>query len=379
MRAMFAAVEEPERRSLLASLMADLGTDRAAGHDRAATAEQVDVLAKKLVAVEKQKAELEDAVRVARSDLLRRDKHWEAEQARGEELQKVVESQRTRIDAMQKELSLLETQLVARNNELHQAELKIEELTVTGQRADRSSVDQARLEELERGRVELAQEVERVRAQMDRLRQDKDAEIARLQEEHRGREAKTAEHGEDLMGKVWQRLAAAKPPLVEGHLQPNPQVAERLADSYIALVKLLWEFDKSMRLFLGRCAKDSPSLRVQWEAYDRKDDFHQFARKALAPTGGIPVGSLRSRLGLFYEFVYDATVASDAVLESVESALEDHLKEYCNSAGDPNRKIRDFVKTDEGPGKFAQQLRELRSSKIAEIFGRWQASKGSSS
>ena len=64
-------------------------------------------------------------------------------------------------------------------------------------------------------------------------------------------------------------------------------------------------------------------------------------------------------------------IGCDAAIESVASELESFTRrqEAFGMGSDPNRKIKEFIR-ESGPDLFLQHIRELRGSKIAEVFGR---------
>lgn len=365
LRAMLAGVDLPERQTLLRSLLADLG-----GGNGPAGADQVEGIKRKYQVLEKDKAGLEDALRLARADLARSQKLLEAEKSRGEELQSVVDDQRGRLSAIEKELGEREAQLTASRAEQHKTERLYEELLLKSQRMEVTAApDDSRVQRLEQSRVEQGKEIEGLRAQLEQLRKDKDAEIARIRAEAAKSSEQSADRGEVVLSSLWKRLAATKPPLVEGHVAPNSQAAERMVDSFIELVRFVDDFDKSMRVFLGRYTKYNPSVKLPWDAYAKGDDLVQFVQRTVAPVGGRPVGPLKMRLRLLYSWIYAAMVGCDSAVESIGSELQAHLMGPLGAGSDPNRKIRDFVKAD-GHLLFAQHIGELRSQRLAETYGR---------
>ena len=59
----------------------------------------------------------------------------------------------------------------------------------------------------------------------------------------------------------------------------------------------------------------------------------------------------------------------DSAIESVASELHSHLMGEVGAGSDANRKIRDYLR-DDGHELFLQHIKELRSQKLAEAFGR---------
>lgn len=362
LRGMLSSVAEAERRALIAALTAEF----AAGVPKSDAGE---ALARKLQQVEKERAEIQDELALARADLVRTQKQLEAEQSRAAELQRVAESSRSRGQASDKELAALEAKIVELNGALHQAEVKNEQLTLALQRAELHGGDTSKTDALQDRLIALQKNLEREQAEREQLRKDKDERIAQFEAQLKSALAQQGGGEEKALKALWERLGRSKPALVDGHLTPNVQSFERLVDAFQEFVRFVDDFDKGMGVFLGRYTKYHASVKVPWEAYTKSDDITTMVQRMLAPQGGRPVGPVKMRLRLLYSWVHAAMVGCDSALESLESELNAHLMGPLGAGGDANRKVRDYVKA-EGPELFAQHIRELRSMRLAETYGR---------
>jgi len=372
LRAALREVTEPERYRLLASLLSDLADQSGSGSNRQglASKDDLDALSRKAQALDEQRAGLEDALKTTRADLARADKQLEAEQTRAKELQGIIDDQRGRLESMPGQLADLEAELVAKNAELHKAQVKNDELTLRVQRAELVTQDQSKADALEQDKGRLSVEAEELKAQLEQLRLDKDGEIARVQEELRKSRADASQGGEALLADLWERLASADPPLTEGHVPPNVQAAERLVDAFLELMRFVDGIDKGMRPFLGRFTHDHPSVKVPWDAFARGDDLYAIARRTVAPKGGKPVGILKMRLRLLYSWIHAAMLGCDSAVESVASELHSHLREPETGEWDFFKStIREYDRAD-GPEKLQERIRKVCSEKLAEAFGR---------
>ncbi len=361
--------DEPHRYRLLASLLVQLADTGRDGGGTKAPADQLEAFAKKVQSLDHERATLDDSLKTTRADLDRSRKQLEAEQARAQELQELIDEQRARLQTMQNDASTMEAELVARNAELHKAEVKIDELTLTTQRAELATHDLSKVTAWEEDKRDLMTQIESLQEQKEQFRLEKEAEIEKLKEDLRGSSTSAAEGGEAALAGLWERLAAANPPLAEGHVAPTLQSAQRLVDGFIELVRFVDEFDKSIRVFLGRYTQHHPTVRVPWEAYAKGDDLHAIASRTVAVTGGRPVGLLKMRLRLLNQWIVAAMIASDSSFENIASELESHLRGPIGAGSDRNRKIMDFLRED-GHELFLQHMRELRSVKLGEAFGR---------
>jgi len=362
LRGMLSGVVDSERRALIAALTAEF----APGGGRSDPAEQT---AKKLQQLEKDKATMEDELALARADLSRVQKQFEAEQLRGAELQKVAEKSKSRGQATDKELSTLEAKIIELNTALHQAEVKNDQLALALQRAELSGGDTSKADAMQDRALALQKELERERGERELQRKTKDEQINQLEAQLKGALTQQGGGEEKALKALWERLGKSKPALVEGHLTPNVQSFERLMDAFQEFVRFVDDFDKGMGVFLGRYTKYHPSVKVPWEAYTKSDDLTTMVQRMLAPQGGRPVGPVKMRLRLLYSWVHAAMVGCDSAIESLGSELQAHLMGPAGAAADANRKIRDYVKAD-GHLLFAQHMAELRSLRLAETYGR---------
>ncbi len=366
-QATLAELGEPERYRLLAGLLTQLAEQSADGTRRASD-KAGDALSKRIQKLEQERAALEDEARVIRADAAHREKQLEAEQARAGELQKVHDTQRARLEAVQKELGDLEAQLVARNNDLHKAESEKEQLLLKLQRTEQAAGDRSGLESRDEANRKLQEEAARLEGERDQLRKDKDDEIASLKAELQQVGAGRGAGTDEMLLKLWERLATTKPPLGEGGIQPNVQAAERLVDAFIEMARYVHEFDQSIRPFLTEYTRHNPSVKVPWGVYADREDFQEIIRQTLAIKGGKHVGGLRMKLRLCRAWAFSAMVASDGVIKSIASELQEHLRGEQGMGADRNLKIVDYLRND-GPDLFMDHMLKLRSEKLAEVYG----------
>ncbi len=215
----------------------------------------------------------------------------------------------------------------------------------------------------------LSKEVEELRAEMEQLRADKEAEIARLTGELAKAQTPKVEADGIPLTKLWQQLASARPPLVDGQAQPNEQCALRLVDGFVELVRFVDDFDRLIRPFLAKYTKQHQAIRVSWDVYAKRDDTRKTVQQTLAPVGGKPVGVLKVRLRGLYTFANAGMIANDVTLESIASELHSFLMGPIGAGSDPNRTIKEFLR-DDGNELFLQHMREFRTAKLAETLGR---------
>ncbi|MFQ5592199.1 MAG: hypothetical protein ACE5HE_13635 [Phycisphaerae bacterium] len=364
-------VAEPERYRVLASFLSNLAeqSDAAADGRQGASGEHIEGLARQAQALAKDKATLEDRLRTTAADLAVAQKQLDAEKARAAELEGAIDDQRKRLQAAEQELEQLQAQVVALNASNHKAEIRCEELELRAQRAELALGDRSQVDGLEESRRDLAAQAEALRAQLDQLRVDKDAEIKRIGEELAKVKSGAAGSSDATLAGLWQRMASAKPPLAEENTQPDKQAAQRLIDAFVVLVRFVDEFDKSMRVFLNQYCQHHPSVKAPWEAYARGDGLYEFARRTVATKGGRPVKPLEMRLQFLYNWTYAGMVGCDAAFASVRSELQSHLLGPAGAGSDPKCPISDYLRNS-GPELFMQHMNELRSLKIAEAFGR---------
>ncbi|UCE59376.1 MAG: hypothetical protein JSU63_18280 [Phycisphaerales bacterium] len=362
-------VRESERYRLLGSFISELADRSRTASGLDGSTGQIEALSKQVQALGQDKAVLEDNLRTTQADLDHAQKSVAAEESRASQHQSVIEEQRTRLKDAHAEIEQLQAELVSKNAQLHEATVLAEDLQLKAQRADLAVGDDSRTEQLEEARRELTSQLEQIKGQLEQLRADKDAEIERLKEELAQAQSSASGGADALLADLWKRLASAKPPLVEGAGQPNKQCAERLVDAFIELVSFVDNFDKSVRPFLNRYCKYNASIRVPWEAFAKGEDVIEFAKGTVAAKGGKPVGPLRFRLRLLHSWTYAAMVGSDAAMESIESELRTHMLGPVGAESNPNCTLREYLRNG-GDEKFLQHIRELRSKRLAETYGR---------
>jgi hypothetical protein len=325
-------------------------------------------MGKRLRVLDEERAKLTDLLAATQRDLEAKAKEAEAERAKVVDLESRLAGRRTSHEALEKQHRELEAELVARNSELHQAHVENEQLLLRSQRAELHVEQDDRAERLAEGQHELGAQIEKERAEADRLRIDKDAQIEALKDELHQERQRVEEGAHRVLGELWERLARAKPKLAEGHIQPNVQAAERLVDAFIELVKFVDDSEKTLRVFLGKYTKDHPSVKVPWDVYAKSDEFYKTVREIVAPKGGKPAGLAKMRLRVLYSWTEAAMIASDSAIESIASELETQLQGTMGMGEDPNRKIRDYVRAD-GHHLLMQRIRELRNQRVAETYG----------
>jgi len=366
LRAALANVSEAERYRWLAALLNDLA-DRPVGRPEPTELGQAEVLSRKLARLTEEKALADDALAAVRADLELRTRQLDAEQQRARDLDRIVQDQRARLKAAQDQISELEDQLVAKNAQLHQAENELEALRLKLQRAERVAGDTSRVDQMAEARRELERQLAQARAELEQLRQDKDAVIEELKGKLAETRTATADGGTAVLAALWDRLAQAKPPLVPGGQTPPVQAVERLFDAFLEFTRFTDDFDRSVNPFLTSFTKHNPAVAKPWEVYARSPDLTQVVREVIDTARGKPVGVLKMRLVGLKRWALAALLASDSCLESIAPALEEQLRGPLGMGADPNRKIRDYLR-DDGPQLFHQQIRELRSQKLAEAY-----------
>ena len=368
-RAALAELNEAQRYRLLASVLGDLADrNREADDNRGAAKAQIVALNKKTQGLQEENASANDSLAATRADLERRQAQLDAEQTRAEELQRIVDEQRGRLDLLKKQGADLQAQLEARGAEVHKVQRENEDLLLKLQRVQTASDQGGRIESLESSKADLAAEVQRLQSDLDEVRASKDAEIERLKASSRA--AGTAsDQGQAILVRMWERLASGKPPLVQLGEPPDQKAAERLADVVVELVNSAHAFERTISVILSRYTKHNPSVKVPWDVYTKRDDVYQTARQTLVPRGGKPVGLLKMRLRFLYKWTEAAMIGCDSVIESIASELQTHLMGELGAGGDPNRRIRDYIRAD-GHELFLQHMRELLSGKLAETYGR---------
>lgn len=359
---------EAERFRAFASLFERLAAESAKG-SAGSQGERFSALSKKLQSLSEERASLEDLLASTKADLKQKASQLDAEQTRAGEQDRLIQEQRARINDLMSERGALESKLVERAAALHKAERENEELLVRAQRAEARAGDQSRVDIAESGRREVSVELRDAQERLEQLRLDKDAEIERLRGEINRAKASASQGADAVLTGLWDKLARAKPHLVMGQETPTPPVAERLAEGYVELVHFADNFDKAVRVFLDKYTKYNPSVKVPWEVYAKSDGVLDTARQTLLVKGGRPAALLKMRMRMLSSWVHAAMIGSDSAIESVASELETHLRGPQGMATDPNRKIKDYLRED-GHYLFMERIRELRSQRLAETFGR---------
>jgi hypothetical protein len=358
-----------ERYRVLASLLGELAeTDAATENGRAGEVEQVEALTKKMQRLREEKAAVDDQLAAQRADLAAATKQAEVEATRAKELQRIVDDQRARMETTQKEFDRVEAELVQRNSELHRVEVQNEQLTVQLQRAQLAGGQTGRLNELEERIHNLTQHVKVLETEKEQLRQEKNNEIRRLEDQLAAGGGATAGGGggEALLVELWERLIKAQ--LARGPVAPNTPAAERVFDSLIEFARFANDFDKNVRPFLASYTKFNPTVKRPWEVYTKNPELSQVVKETVAVPNGKPVGVLRVRLRGLMTWTMAGIIASDSALESIGDELREYLQGPVGMASDPNKRIKDFIK-DDGHLSFNDRIRELRSQRLAEAYG----------
>ncbi len=368
-RAALAKTGEPERYRLLAVLLNQLADQMArGGNGREEAAEQIKLLGRKAQDLQRDNADLQDQLRMARADLDRREKQLEDEVARGRELTSANEEQRRRREEIQKEFDEIQAQLVARNHDVHRLESERDDLQLRLQRVELKAGDRSQIDTLEEGKRGLNAQVAELQAEIERLRTERDAELESLRARLREQRAGVSMEADALLMRLWDRLAQAKPvSLAQGGIQPTEPAAENLVDSFIELAQFIHKYDQDMRVFLNRYTRHHQAISRQWQVYAAREDFNQAVQQTIAPQNPKQVGVLRLKLKAFHKFCFSAMVASDAVIESIASELQGHLMGEHGTGADANAKIRDYVRND-CHELFMDHIKRLRSEKMAEVF-----------
>ena len=366
LREALAEVGESDRFRFLATLLAEWADQSANG--QAGSSEEVEALTRKTQSLSEEKASLQDKVATLQADLDHRNKQLEAEQTRGHELGLLQEEQRARLEGLQTSVTDLEAQLVTRNHDLHKAQVENENLQLQLQRGELASTDQSGQDRADASNRQLSKEVETLRADLVQLREDKDAQIGRLASEL-GNASSSGRTTEVPFAAVWDRLAMAKPPLIDPTMAPTVQCAERMADALAELVRFVDDFDKLIRPFLSKYTKFNPRLKVPWEVYARGDDVRTKVMQALVPVGGKPIGIVKVRLRGLYRWTEGAMIGCDATIESLGDSLFAFLTGPTGNESDPNLTVKRFLQQD-GHELFLQRVRQLRGERLAAAFSR---------
>ncbi|MGB2985193.1 MAG: hypothetical protein WBE26_04865, partial [Phycisphaerae bacterium] len=320
LRTALADAGESERYRLLAALLSELADQSANGRPRG-SAEEIEARSREIHTLRERIGLLEDTCKTNKADFDRQGKQLEAEQTRGHELELINQEQRARLERLQKDQRDLEAQLVARNEELHKAHVENEQLLLKVQREELGRNDHSGVERLEAAKHELGKEVKALRTEMEQLRADKDAEIARLNDELANHRAPKADATDIPFTALWGRLASSKPPLADGRVQPNEQCAQRMVDGFIELVRFVDDFDRFIHPFLSKYTKKYPPIKVPWEVYAKRDTTRKTVEQTLVVVGGKPIGVVKVRLRGLYAWTHAAMLGCDAAIESVGSEL----------------------------------------------------------
>lgn len=371
LRAALVDATEGDRYRLLAAVFGEFAdVSSGSGNGRpAGSQEEFDSLARKVHALTEEKASLRDRCAALKADLDHRGAQLEAEQTRAHELERLRDEQRARLDLLQKEFKSAEAQIVAKNAELHKTRLENEQRLLETQRSAVGRDDSAKVERIESANRDLTKQVEALRADLERVRADKDVAVASLKDELTEAQSGAAATAGVPFDELWQRLASRRPPLVDAQVQPNRQSAQRVADSLAELVRFVDDFDKLLRPFLSKYTKHHAPVKVPWDVYVKGDDARTTLVQTLAPVGGKPFGVAKIRLRVLYAWTEASLIASDAAVECISSELHSFLLGPSGVGSDPNGTIKGFLSRD-GHELFLQHMRELRARKLAEAFGR---------
>jgi len=368
--ASLAAGSEADRYRALRLFIGALGKASGVEDGRGdGSGEEFDVLSKKVRALQEKLASQDDRVAALEAALDHRSAQFQAEQARADKFEKLAGEQRERLEGFPREITTLEDRLRVRGEELGKAQRETEDLTLKLQRLSRQKDQTGDIDGLSRELRKQSEEVERLAKELERTRADKDAEIERLQATLAGERAEAGGKSALTFSEVWKRLASAKPPLVEGHVPPTQQSAERMADLLVVLVQIVDEFDKMMRPFLSKYTALNPRIRTPWDNYAKGQSIQEAVREVLIPSGGRPVGVVNARLRALYAWTHAAVIACDATFESVRPELQSFLLSPAMGGPDPTRTIKQFLRSD-GHELFLQHMRQLRSAKLGDVFGR---------
>jgi len=356
-----------DRIRALGSLLITLADQEAAAGPQAGGLD-AEGLGKRLQRLGEAKAQADDELAAVKADLASRLKQGEAEQQRSAELERIVADQRDRLRAAQTAEAELEQQLVAKNQQLYEAENKVEGLTLQLQRAELKAGDSSKLNELEDGRRELIVQLEELREAYEQLRVDKDQTIEELKSKVGAERASAGAESSEALASLWDRLARAKPPLAPGGVQPSVKSAERLFDAFIELAHFVHDFDQALRPFLNSFIRHHSTLRRPWEVYARSPGLNDTIREVIDVRGGKPASILKMllRQGL-QRWTVAAMIGSDTAIESIAHELEQNLRGEAGMAADLQRRIRDYLR-DDGHHVFHQHMRELRGEKLAEAY-----------
>ncbi len=364
LRETLTSLSDADRFAALSTVFAELSEQSRGG----ASAGQLESMTRRLKQLQQENASLSDELATTRADLAHHATQWESEQSRSREIQKVIDEQRSRLATLQEQNDNLEIQLVTRNNELHNIQTENERLLLQSQRAELAADDRSKVYGLEESKMELASQIESIKRELEKLREDKNREIDTLKAALEDAKRQTMTGADALLATLWQRLAACKPPLVEGHVTPDIPSAERTFDAVYYLAKLAHDIDEDTRVFLSKYTQHESPLREPWETYAARPLVREAIKATLAP-GGTALAPLRLRLNLLHSWVSAATIANDSAMESIASELHAQLMGPEVAGSDMNIKVKDYVRGD-GHYKFMESMRRYRDRKMAEVYAR---------
>ncbi len=370
LREALASAGEVDRYDVLATLFRELANDDdIRGNGRAGLDDELAALSQKIRLLTEEKAALRDGHARLKADLERSVTQLEAEQTRAHQLDQGHQGQKVRLEKLQIEYSSLEARLVAKNEEVHAIQREHDEVLLRAQRAELERDDSSKLDRAHTGTQEATKEIKRLQAELESIRSDKDAEIARLTDQlGDARSQDTQSSGVDV-GTLWNRLAAASPPLVDATVVPTQQTLERAADCMAALVQAVDHIEKLIRPILTRCTKYNPPTKVPWEVFARGDHTRDIIMRTLMPVGGKPFGVAKIRLRTLFEWTDKLILADDITIATIESELHTFLFGPAGAGSDRDKTIKTFIK-ESGDSAFHQHMQELRARKLAELFGR---------
>jgi|GEM_PF-2146940 len=362
--------DEATKFRVISDLLAGIADQASQEASRPGASEEIESLSRRVKEQAEQQATLNDRIRTLQVELDQRDAHLGSERSRAEKFKSIADEQTSRMEGLQARTKELETLLDARNKEIHKANVETESLTLQLQRSDAKAHDQSKVSRADEKILALEGENARLREQIEQLRKDKNSELERVGEDLAAARVAVAAKQDIDFPALWSRLAACKPPLVEGHLETNVKAGERLVDSYIELVKFVDDFDKLMRPFLSRYASARPRLRAVWEAYARGTGLRDTIQQIIVPEGGRPTGILRNQLRALYKWTEAAIWGCEAAIESIGSEMPTFMrsKEAYGMGSDSTRKISEFI-LENGPDAFSDHMKGIRSAKIAQFFG----------
>jgi prefoldin subunit 5 len=365
---------EPERYGLLCALLSELATAESTGANGrgGASDDQLEARARELgqkLKLEREKsAGLQNDYDLAVADLQQARAQLEVAQRRITELDTRDDEGRAEIKSVAQERDQANQELTKKNAAVYELENQIEALQGQVRKLEFAGSDQSRVESLEDERKKLTGRIDEVRAEMDRLRTDKDAEIEELSRRLRQSDTAGERGGDKLLEGLWDRLARSRPPLAQGSEAPNTKAAERLTDALIECFGFTHRLDQDMRVVLERLTKHNADVKQPWRVYADRDDFHQILTQTLNPEGGRPVSILGAKLKAFHKFVLAGMLSNDAAIESIAGELRSELLGEEHGAGkDPKLTVKDYVKAG-GHEYFMERIRKLRSAKLAEVF-----------